>query len=98
ECLELDEADAGIARLEGTADEREDLLALEEVVPQLADGLAAQVLGARGELSGRRGGRSEWPYDVIDGLGGHHGPHLYPSPRGRAAAPANEQPAAPPPP
>src|SRR5207247_3076621 len=93
ERLELDEADAGIARLERLPDEREHLLALEEVVPQLADGLAAEVGGARGERSRRRGGGGERPHDVVDGLGGRHGPDLYhPRPR-RATSRLNGRPA-----
>src|SRR5204862_170579 len=77
ERLELHETDAGIARRERAPDERKHLLVLEEVIPQLADGLAAEVGGARGERSRRRGGGGERPYYVVDGLGSVHGPTLY---------------------
>src|SRR5438876_88609 len=77
EALVVDEADAWISRGERASDERKDLLALEEIVPELADRLAIELRGARGEHSGRCGGGGERPHDVVHGLGVRHGPDLY---------------------
>src|SRR3989442_13150965 len=68
-------------------------LALEEVAQRPAAVLAAGVGGARGGVSRRRGGGGERPHDVVDGLGGRHGPDLYhPAPR-RATSRLNGRPA-----
>ena len=60
------EADAGEASRQLLLEDREDLVAAEEIVPELADGLALERVEPRGDVGGLHGPRPARPHHPVD--------------------------------